>query len=297
MATTILIFCLSIFAVSLLGGWFPMKLGPSHRAMQIAISFVAGIMFGLAVLDLLPEAIHAQTATGDGEAIGTVMMWVIFGFLSIFILERFICFHHHETPGASDACGHHEHAVSWIATGIGLSLHGLMAGVALAAAVRFGYSQEVSIPGLALFLAIIFHKPFDSMSLITIMTMSGHSIAARHIANILFALVTPVGVILGWWLVASPGEAVPVWLGPALGFAVGMFLCVSLSDLLPELQFHRHDRILLTIALILGLGVAWFAGLFHDHEHAHDGGGMTEEGARLIHPESLGGMDHHGHVH
>ena len=35
--------------------------------------------------------------------------------------------------------------------------------------------------------------------------------------------------------------------------------CISLSDLLPELQFHSHDRLMLSVALLLGLGVAHFA--------------------------------------
>ena len=45
----------------------------------------------------------------------------------------------------------------------------------------------------------------------------------------------------------------------ALAFSAGTFLCISLSDLLPELQFHSHDRLKLSVALLLGLGVAHFA--------------------------------------
>jgi zinc and cadmium transporter len=45
----------------------------------------------------------------------------------------------------------------------------------------------------------------------------------------------------------------------ALAFSAGTFLCISLSDLLPELQFHRHDRVKLSIALVLGLMLAHVA--------------------------------------
>ena len=48
-----------------------------------------------------------------------------------------------------------------------------------------------------------------------------------------------------------------VVLSSALAFSAGTFLCISLSDLLPELQFHRHDRIKLSAALLLGLALAW----------------------------------------
>ena len=153
------------------------------------------------------------------------MLWIIAGFLAMFILERFICFHHHEMPSASDACGHHEHTMSWIATGFGLTLHGVMAGVALAASVILGASQGVSIPGLALSSwRSCSTNPFDAMSLIAIMTVTGRSRASRMLVNLLFSLVTPAGVLLGWWLGTMPGEASPPWLGPALGFAVGNVL-------------------------------------------------------------------------
>ena len=46
----------------------------------------------------------------------------------------------------------------------------------------------------------------------------------------------------------------------ALAFSAGTFLCIAMSDLLPELQFHQHDRGKLSAALLLGLGVAWGIG-------------------------------------
>src|SRR5262249_52888265 len=41
--------------------------------------------------------------------------------------------------------------------------------------------------------------------------------------------------------------------GAALAISAGTFLFIALSDLLPEVQFHRHDRVPLSLALILGL--------------------------------------------
>lgn len=297
MILILVIQCCVIAGVSLLGGIIPMRFGASHRLMQLALSFVAGVMFGLAILDLLPEAIHARSIVEGGDAIRYVAMWIIIGFLSIFLLERFVCFHHHDLPERSDSdpatCSQHGHAVSWIATGLGLSLHGLAAGVALAASVMYGSIYQQTIPGLALVLAIILHKPFDSLSLIAVMTAAGRSVRARVIVNILFALVTPLGVLIGVMMGIGPGEFAPVWMTPALGFAVGMFLCVALCDLLPELQFHRHDRVLLSCALVLGLAVAWVATQFHDHSHGHD----HAPAAVHIHEHDVHEDDHDHHDH
>jgi hypothetical protein len=58
-----------------------------------------------------------------------------------------------------------------------------------------------------------------------------------------------------------------------LAFSAGTFLCISLSDLLPELQFHQHDRVKLSLALVAGLGIAYAAGKLEavthsSHSHA-----------------------------
>jgi len=58
-------------------------------------------------------------------------------------------------------------------------------------------------------------------------------------------------------------------LGCALAFAAGVFLCIALADLLPEVAFHAHDRVQLTLALILGIVLAWCIG-FLEPEHSHE---------------------------
>jgi zinc and cadmium transporter len=63
--------------------------------------------------------------------------------------------------------------------------------------------------------------------------------------------------------------------GAALAFSAGTFLFIALSDLLPEVQFHKHDRIPLFLALLLGValmgGISYLehAGLHDDHNHGH----------------------------
>ena len=57
-------------------------------------------------------------------------------------------------------------------------------------------------------------------------------------------------------------------LGIMLGLSAGVFLCISLSDLLPEVQFHKHDRWKLSGALILGVAIAYGVG-FLEPAHQH----------------------------
>ena len=46
------------------------------------------------------------------------------------------------------------------------------------------------------------------------------------------------------------------WLPATLAFSAGAFICIALGDLLPEVQFHSHDRVRLTLLFLLGIGLA-----------------------------------------
>ena len=57
--------------------------------------------------------------------------------------------------------------------------------------------------------------------------------------------------------------------GCALAFSAGTFLCISLSDLLPELQFHSHDRVKLSVSLLAGVILAWGIVFLEESGHEH----------------------------
>lgn len=86
--------------------------------------------------------------------------------------------------------------------------------------------------------------------------------------NIAFALVIPLGVVLFHLGAAQYSHAASEFLGAALAFAAGSFLCIAASDLLPELQFHAHDRFKLSIALLAGLLLSVL--VIHLESHGHD---------------------------
>ncbi len=269
-----------IFVVALLGGFVPFLLTLTHRRMQVALSLISGILLGISIFDLVPHAFEGFLAAGREvhDSMHTVGWWILIGFLSLFILERFACFHHHDVEG--DSCGH-DHGTSWQGALIGLCIHALLAGVALGAAS----SDTAAL--FAISIAIILHKPFDSLALITLMQADGRSKALLFWMNLAYALVTPLGAVLGLYL----GEASQSIAAMAIAFAAGMLLCIALSDLLPELQFHRHDRVLLTVSLLVGLAISWSVTLVHSHDHDHDHGGNHDHGHE-------GGHGHdHGHDH
>ncbi len=271
-------YCVFILLASIAGGMIPVWFRLTHRGMQFAVSFVAGLMLGVGLLHMLPHAI-ADAMLADGgsanRAVTTTMWWMLGGFLAMFFIERFFCYHHHDVPGDDHdqtldstnfkraGCDHHHHDksshhdVTWSGAALGLFLHSLLNGVALAASVANSHG-ETSLAGLGTFLVIFLHKPFDAMTIGMLMARGGYSLAWRHSVNCLFSLAIPLGVLVFYFgLMPANGEASSSLIAAyALAFSAGTFLCIASSDLLPELQFHQHDRGKLSAALLLGLAVA-----------------------------------------
>lgn len=286
---TLVLYCLLILVASLLGGWIPSIVRLSHTRVQLATSFVAGLMLGVGMLHLLPHAWHQV------QSIDTVALWVLAGFLLMFLVQRFFHFHEHEAH-EGEAHGHgaergpapaeHARGFSWMGAAFGLTLHTLVNGVALAASVEAdSHSAAVHLFGFSTFLVIFLHKPFDAMVIATLMRTGGWSGVYRNLVNGLFALVIPVGAAMFYLGAAQYTETANQYIGCALAFSAGTFLCISTSDLLPELQFHAHDRGKLSAALLLGLllsvGIGKLESSGHDHhvsdEQVEEADHLTED--------------------
>ena len=298
------IYCSFIALASVLGGFLPLLFKLTHLRMQVALSFISGMLLGVALLHMLPHAL------AEGAPVSSVAMAFLAGFLLIFFLERFFCFHHHEMDDTSEdgleGCSHGEHSMGWIGTFFGMTIHTLLAGIALGSTVYMNHELQadeatagtgsflMGLAGLGTFLAILFHKPFDALTITAVMRVSGSSRARIVLVNLLFALVIPLGILLFFFV-----DGIGTWhnlTAYALAFSAGTFLCIAAADLMPELQFHKHDRLLLSGALIAGLAVAWASGLFEAHDHGH-GHGHGHDHGHAVTPSGAGGHDHSGHDH
>jgi zinc and cadmium transporter len=288
------VYCLLIVVVSVVGGWIPRLVRLTHRRLEVALSFVSGVMLGIALLHLLPHAIvergawlevaaHAPDAGVDHdhahgvvshELIDPVVLWVVAGFLAMFVLERWFCFHHHEPIAGEGEAGRHDHGddhghdhghdhrLTWVGTTVGMTVHTLIAGAALAASVLSAETagDERLLAGLGTFLVIVLHKPFDAITIGTLIVAGGSTRRTHMVVNALFGLAIPAGAALFVLGAQTDVDTPHRLMSAALAFSAGAFMCIALSDLLPELQFHRHDRVKLTVALLAGLAVAWATG-------------------------------------
>lgn len=327
-ASLLIAYCVLVAAASVAGGWLPALVRMTHLRTQLLMSFVAGLMLGIALLHLLPHAVEALGSavwTGGSTLAGTVFMFLL--------LRAFHVHHHGDAPLAVDpqttlaaatsdglestppldpfpACDHPAHShlghshhghshpehapheaadgpgagaapplphrpLGWIGLLCGLGLHTLMDGVALGASVTVEASHGawLGLAGVGTFLAVALHKPLDAFAITSVMQSHGWSSRQRGMVNLVFALACPAGALL-FWLGATRFDPHGMLLGIGLGVSAGFFVCIALSDLLPEVHFHDHDRLSLTTALLVGVALA--VGIEnlpgHRHTHSHDHG-------------------------
>jgi zinc and cadmium transporter len=273
-----------VAAAAYAGGSSLSFLSMGHRRMQVLLSLTGGVLLGVGLLHLLPHAFLQLD-----RQIDTTMIWVLAGFFLMFLLERAFHGHSHHTADGGESghdCGHdhgHTHAVSaggrwaWCGAFAGLALHSLADGAALAASVRADADHGAGwLAGFATFLAVLLHKPFDAAIIGTLMLNAGVSSRGRGIANALYALVVPLGAVAFLASLRVFGGHQETIIGVAMALAAGAFLCIAAADLLPEVQFHSHDRVLLTMSLALGLAIAWGITVMERSSHAHTHAHATE---------------------
>lgn len=304
-AVGLTVYLVLIAAAALLGGSSVVLVSLGHRPMQVLLSLTGGVLLGVGMLHLLP---HACLALGND--VESAAGWAVIGFFAMFLLERAFHGHSHQIVDGSgvdahrhdttvevrdrsraDAHAHghahahaHAHAAecghsaapagagrwAWCGAFVGLALHSLSDGAALAASVRADAAHGGgTLSGLATFLAILLHKPIDSALIATLMIAAGVSTPVRRVVNVAYALVVPVGALGFVGLLRMLGVDEGAVIGIAMAIAAGAFICIAAADLLPEVQFHSHDRVLLTSALAIGLAMAWGITVVERASHAH----------------------------
>lgn len=280
MPAVLIVYSLMIVVASMTGGWLASRVHLTHLRLQFVISFVGGLMLGVAMFQMLP---HAVIEFGPDRA-HSMGISTMAGLATMFLLLRVFQFHHHDTTGVDDASGqHHEHdhdcdshgphlaasRMSGLGVFLGLAIHTLIDGIALAACLDAADAGSTGVAAcLGTFLAILLHKPLDAVSITSLMTAGGWSPRGRAWVNLAFSAMCPLGAVI--YHIGAGALPIDQRLvaGATLAFSAGVFLCISLSDLLPEIEFHTHNKVGLTIALVGGVGLSYVISLI-EPAHLH----------------------------
>ncbi len=199
---------------TLLGGALALRL---HRELMTLIALTGGIVVGVALFDVLPEAIDT---VGNSSR---VMALVGTGFLFFFFAERLLVLHHRDEP--EQARGH---AKVGILGAAGLSLHSLIDGLGIGLAFNLNTTT-----GFLVFIAVVSHDFADGMNTVSfILSQSGDRRRALTWLTI-DAFAPLVGAAIGTSISISAQA-----LGYMLALYAGFFLYMGATDLLPEAHEH-----------------------------------------------------------
>ncbi|MEK6947874.1 MAG: ZIP family metal transporter [Nanoarchaeota archaeon] len=229
---------LIVSLISLIGVvYFSFKSKSLKHILVYAVSFSAGALFGDALLHLLPEVV--ENAEGFNLQIS---LSILSGILLFFIMEKFIHWRHCHSESS-------KHVHPFVITNLfGDALHNFIDGLII------GASYLVSIPvGLATTLAVVLHEIPQEIGDFALLIHGGLSKSKALLFNFLSALTSIIGVLVAI-ILSSRVENITLYLVP---FAVGGFLYIAGSDLIPEL--HKETKIknsiLQLVTLLLGIGV------------------------------------------
>jgi len=227
-------------AATLLGGAFALRF---RDQLHLILGFSSGAVLGVALFDLLPEALDL---TSRRYSAATVTLVVAVGFFAFMLLSRVVLLH----PESDE----HEHEHDGDDARLGslgaasLSLHSFLDGVGIGLA--FKVSPTV---GGVVAAAVLAHDFSDGINTVT-MILRGRGERRRAVRWLLLDAAAPVlGVATTFFYSLDD-----VGLGVVLALFCGFFLYIGASDLLPE-SHHRHPKLLTGVTNILGAVFIWLA--------------------------------------
>jgi zinc and cadmium transporter len=237
--------------------------GPGEQHL---LSLAAGALLATSFMHLLPEAMEA--ANDARPLFATLLAGLVF----FFLLDKAELWHHgheHHHGAPPDAAHHHAHdhhdhdhghghdhahrhhahaprGGGW-AVLTGDSVHCFGDGILIASA----FTADIKL-GLVAALAVLAHEvPHHIGDLVVLRQTSGNRRAALLKVSLAGA-VTPLGGLVGWWLV----DQLHGWLPYFLVVASSSFIYVALADLIPQLQRRLGARETLTQVAWLAAGIA-----------------------------------------
>lgn len=181
-------------------------------------AFSSGILLSTSLLHLAPEALEQAPAS-------TVFPSIFLAIVIFFLLERLtLWYHHHHEP-------HDTRPQAFLIT-VGDTIHNFIDGVLIASAFLID-----PMLGVVTTIAVAAHEIPQEIAEFSILVSAGYSKKKALILNILSSLSAVMAAILTYLAFEQIKDIVP----HLIAFSAGMFLYISLSDLIPELH-HSHSQ-------------------------------------------------------
>ncbi len=224
---------LAAAAATLSGGWLALRFA---RRLHLVLGFSAGAVIGVALFDLLPEALRlSRTAAGAAVDPGVVTGVVALGFLGYLAVDRMLLI------ATTRGSGHRGHL------GAGsLTIHSFLDGLA----IGLGFQVSTGV-GVVLAIAVLAHDFSDGINTVNL-SLAGSAGSANARRWLIADAAAPLAGVLASRLVVVPAPSLALIVAAFAGF----FLYIGASELLPD-SHHRFPRAWTTLATLGGAGLIW----------------------------------------
>jgi zinc and cadmium transporter len=234
------------------------------KILFILIAFATGTILASALFDLIPESLHhLEELNAEGAIIteSSLFIFVIFGFVMFFIIERFIYWFHGHAHEKDDQlvcyAGIDEGGGMSINKGnkiksfallnlIGDALHNFLDGVIIMVAFMSGTRN-----GIIVTLAVLFHEFPQEIGDFGILIYGGFSKKKALFFNFLSGMVALLGGLLAFVL----SDVLELFNFFFLAFSGGGFLYIASAELMPELLKQKDLKKSIIQALIFLSGL------------------------------------------
>jgi len=257
-----LFFGIAIFVAALVGGWLPLRRSgeaPSGTTFARGNALAAGILLGIGLVHMLPEADAEWRRIVPDYPVA--FLFAALAFLAILFVEHVLL--PPQAHGAHEGIGHGRRELPdelgahlqtqflyAYALLIALSIHSLVEGAALG-------TQEQMSSAIAIFVAILVHKTTEGVALGVSLTRNRVSEAAAFVILIVFACVTPLGIVVGSLASQALDGSTPGSLRAGLlAIGAGTFVYIASLDIITEEFTHSGDRVAKWCLAMLGLGLS-----------------------------------------
>ncbi|MBE0636366.1 ZIP family metal transporter [Candidatus Bipolaricaulota bacterium] len=241
---------IALLLTAIAGGWIALRLCATRKCSRLlssANALAGGFFLGAALLHLLPEA-QESLAVVEGP-LPWAMILCLVGFLLILLLEKLASAGGHHLPDTKTLSKRNP-LYPYVLT-IVLSLHSIIAGYALGAGATMNMVMII-------FLAEVSHKLSAAFALGVSLVRSGMDALHLRRVLLLFALMTPFGILLGEFVSSRiQGQTSDLVSGIVNAIAAGTFLYVAIVDIIHE-EFESQERLWEKFALLV-CGLAFMA--------------------------------------
>ncbi len=218
------------------------------QVLPHCVSFALGALLGVALLDLMPEAISQVGIDGRHRLFATVLC----GILLFFVLEKLLLWRHCHTGDCATHSESHFHQPAGALIVLGDTLHNFVDGILITAA----FMTDINL-GIMTGLAVFAHEIPQEVGDFAILLQSGYSRGKALLYNLVSSLATLLGGLLAYGLLDALQEALPY----ILALAASSFIYVAIADLIPSL--HQRTTALAAVQQVslIVVGIAVVTGL------------------------------------